>query len=49
VGSIANGVQQIVDGLERDDMVITLGAGSVSSASEMILESLKRAVVKGAN
>ncbi len=42
-GSIANGVQHILEGLEPDDMVITLGAGSVSSASEMILEGLKRA------
>jgi UDP-N-acetylmuramate--alanine ligase len=41
--SIANGVQQILCGLEPEDMVITLGAGSVSSASEMILEGLKGA------
>ena len=40
VGSIANGVLRIADGLEPGDMVITLGAGSVSSASEMILEGL---------
>jgi UDP-N-acetylmuramate--alanine ligase len=46
VGSIANGVQQMVAGLEADDMVITLGAGSVSSASDMILESLRRASPK---
>ena len=42
-GSIANGVEQISEGLEPDDMVITLGAGSVSSASDMILEGLRRA------
>jgi UDP-N-acetylmuramate--alanine ligase len=47
VGSVGNGVLQILDGLEADDMVITLGAGSVSSASEMILEGLKRAAPKG--
>ena len=43
VGTIANGVQQILQGLEPDDMVITQGAGSVSSASESILEGLKGA------
>jgi UDP-N-acetylmuramate--alanine ligase len=43
VGSIANGILRIVEGLEAGDMVITLGAGSVSSASEMILEGLRRA------
>ena len=40
-GSIAHGVAQITAGLEPGDMVITLGAGSVSSASETILEKLK--------
>ncbi len=43
VGSIANGVERVLDGLEPDDMVITLGAGSVSSGSEMILDGLRRA------
>jgi UDP-N-acetylmuramate--alanine ligase len=43
VGSIPNGIVRLADGLEPGDMVITLGAGSVSSASEMILEGLKRA------
>jgi UDP-N-acetylmuramate--alanine ligase len=43
VGSLANGVTEITGGLEPGDMVITLGAGSVSSASEMILEKLKGA------
>jgi UDP-N-acetylmuramate--alanine ligase len=43
VGSIANGVEQMSAGLEDGDMVITLGAGSVSSASEIILENLRRA------
>jgi len=47
VGSIANGVEQIGEGLEADDMVITLGAGSVSSASEMILEGLKKPAERG--
>jgi UDP-N-acetylmuramate--alanine ligase len=42
VGSIGNGVQQMLEGLGPDEMVITLGAGSVSSASEMILEGLRR-------
>jgi UDP-N-acetylmuramate--alanine ligase len=41
-GSIANGVARIAEGLEAGDMVITLGAGSVSSASEMILEGLRK-------
>jgi UDP-N-acetylmuramate--alanine ligase len=44
VGSIAHGVSRIVEGLEAGDMVITLGAGSVSSASEMILENLTGAL-----
>jgi UDP-N-acetylmuramate--alanine ligase len=43
-GSLANGVSLISEGLEPGDMVITLGAGSVSSASEMILEGLRRAL-----
>jgi UDP-N-acetylmuramate--alanine ligase len=43
VGSLANGVTRITGELEPGDMVITLGAGSVSSASEMILEKLKGA------
>jgi len=47
VGSIANGVQQIAASLEPGDMVITLGAGSVSSASELILESLKNMPARG--
>jgi len=42
VGSIANGVQQMLEGLQPDEMVMTLGAGSVSSASEMILDGLRR-------
>jgi UDP-N-acetylmuramate--alanine ligase len=41
VGGIANGILRMADGLEPGDMIITLGAGSVSSASEMILEGLK--------
>jgi UDP-N-acetylmuramate--alanine ligase len=49
VGSLANGVLRIVEGLEPGDMVITLGAGSVSTASEMVLEGLKRAASKGAD
>ncbi len=48
VGSIANGVARILSGLAAGDMVMTLGAGSVSSASEMILESLKKGVHCGA-
>ena len=48
VGSIANGVEQLAGTLEPGDMVITLGAGSVSSASEMILEGLKKAATQGA-
>jgi UDP-N-acetylmuramate--alanine ligase len=44
-GTIANGVQQILSDLEPGDMVITQGAGSVSSASEMILEGLNRGAV----
>jgi UDP-N-acetylmuramate--alanine ligase len=42
VGSIANGVDRMLDGLAPDEMVITLGAGNVSSASELILERLRR-------
>ena len=49
VGSLANGVARIAEGLEPGDMVITLGAGSVSSASETILEGLKKSAMKGAD
>ena len=48
VGNIGNGVMQIGEGLEAGDMVITLGAGSVSSASEMILDGLKTDGRRGA-
>ena len=47
VGSIGNGVLRVAEGLDPGDMVITLGAGNVSSASEMILDGLKRATSKG--
>ncbi|HEY3840118.1 MAG TPA: UDP-N-acetylmuramate--L-alanine ligase [Bryobacteraceae bacterium] len=40
-GSIAAGVEQISSGVASGDMVMTLGAGNVSSASEMILAALK--------
>ena len=49
VGSVANGVLQILEGLEPGDMVITLGAGSVSQASETILEGLRKTASKGAD
>lgn len=43
VGSIGNGVTEMIGDVQPGDMIITLGAGSVSSASEMILEKLKGA------
>jgi UDP-N-acetylmuramate--alanine ligase len=47
VGTIAEGVERIKNGLAAGDMVMTLGAGSVSSASEMILAALKSAERSG--
>lgn len=44
VASIPEGVARILEGLEPGDLVITLGAGSVSSASEMILDGLRKGV-----
>jgi UDP-N-acetylmuramate--alanine ligase len=39
-GSNAAGVEMIVQGVEPGDMILTLGAGSVSQLAEKILESL---------
>jgi UDP-N-acetylmuramate--alanine ligase len=47
VGSIAEGVERMKNGLASGDMVMTLGAGSVSSASELILAALKSAERSG--
>ena len=43
VPSLGAGVEAITDAAEEGDMIITLGAGSVSQASEMILERLRPA------
>jgi len=43
VGTIDAGVNAISQGLEPEDLVITLGAGSVTQAAELILEKLRRA------
>jgi UDP-N-acetylmuramate--alanine ligase len=43
VTSLAAGVEAVVNASEEGDMIITLGAGSVSQASEMILERLRAA------
>jgi UDP-N-acetylmuramate--alanine ligase len=39
-GSNAAGVEMIVEGVEPGDMILTLGAGSVSQLAEKILERL---------
>lgn len=41
VGSLEEAARQVADQLEADDLCITLGAGSISRASEQILEALK--------
>ena len=43
VGTIDAGVNAIAQGLEPGDLVITLGAGSVTQAADLILERLRRA------
>jgi UDP-N-acetylmuramate--alanine ligase len=43
VGTIDRGVEAITQGLEDDDLVITLGAGSVTQAADLILEKLRHA------
>jgi UDP-N-acetylmuramate--alanine ligase len=42
-GSNAAGVEQIVKGVEPGDMILTLGAGSVSQLADRILEKLHNA------
>jgi UDP-N-acetylmuramate--alanine ligase len=42
-GSNAAGVEMIVQGVEPGDMILTLGAGSVSQLGEKILEKLQNA------
>jgi UDP-N-acetylmuramate--alanine ligase len=41
--SNAAGVEMITEGVEPGDMILTLGAGSVSQLGEKILEKLQRA------
>jgi len=43
VGTIEAGVNAITQGLEPDDLVITLGAGNVTQAADLILEKLRHA------
>ncbi|MEO7650007.1 MAG: cyanophycin synthetase, partial [Bryobacteraceae bacterium] len=45
--SMDAGVEAIVDGAGEGDLILTLGAGSVSQAGEKILNALREA--KGAN
>ena len=40
-GSTQNGVEMIVRGVEPGDMILTLGAGSVSQSGDKILEALR--------
>ena len=40
-GSTENGIEMIVEGAEPGDLILTLGAGSVSQAGEKILERLR--------
>jgi UDP-N-acetylmuramate--alanine ligase len=48
-GSMENGIEMIAEGVEPGDLVLTLGAGSVSQAADRILELLRaEAGVSGA-
>jgi UDP-N-acetylmuramate--alanine ligase len=40
-GSTENGIEMIAEGAEPGDLILTLGAGSVSQAGEKILERLR--------
>ena len=40
-GSGETGVNEITEGVEPGDLIVTLGAGSVSQLGEKILEALK--------
>ena len=40
-GSNETGVKEILPGVEPGDLIVTLGAGSVSQLGEKILEGLK--------
>jgi UDP-N-acetylmuramate--alanine ligase len=48
VGTIDKGVAAITQGLEDGDFIITLGAGSVTQASDLILERLRHEVAANA-
>jgi UDP-N-acetylmuramate--alanine ligase len=43
VGAMERGVAAILEGLEPEDIVITLGAGSITQAADLILERLRNA------
>jgi len=43
VGTLEAGVNAITKGLEPGDLVITLGAGTVTQAADLILEKLRHA------
>ncbi len=40
-GSGETGVKEIIEGVKPGDLIVTLGAGSVSQLGEKILEGLK--------
>ena len=42
-GTMENGVAAILEGLAEGDLVLTLGAGSITQAGDLILERLRRA------
>ncbi len=42
IGNIENAAAQIIESLEKDDLVITLGAGSITRLSDEILETLRQ-------
>jgi len=42
IGEIENAAAQIAEELQADDLVITLGAGSITRLSDEILEVLRR-------
>jgi UDP-N-acetylmuramate--alanine ligase len=41
VGSMENGIDAVVEAASEGDLVLTLGAGSVSQAGDRILEELR--------
>ncbi len=43
VGTMEQGIAAVLQGLEEGDLIVTLGAGSITQAGELILERLRHA------